>query len=191
MGLVALRHVESSWSTDWTPVPFIGRRILNHWTTREVQIKSFLRLEDVHGSKWVLWGYRRRLMHKLAYPRNCDPVEETNQSYWQTLELLDLVPAVLSRVWLFGTPWTVAYQVSLSMRIPRQEYWSRLHFLLQGIFLTQDQTCVSCVSCIGRQILYHCATLEARPPPKSEYHSEVSHSNFVASQCIYYIHTIL
>ena len=28
------------------------------------------------------------------------------------------------------------------------------HFLLQGIFATQ----VSCISCIGRQILYHCAT---------------------------------
>ena len=28
------------------------------------------------------------------------------------------------------------------------------YFLLQGIFATQ----VSCISCIGRQILYHCAT---------------------------------
>ena len=27
--------------------------------------------------------------------------------------------------------------------------------LLQGIFPTQDWTCVSCVFCIGRQILYH------------------------------------
>ena len=24
-----------------------------------------------------------------------------------------------------------------------------------------DRTCVSCISCIGRQILYHCATWEA------------------------------
>ena len=28
------------------------------------------------------------------------------------------------------------------------------HFLLQGIFLTQDWTQVSCISCIGRWILY-------------------------------------
>ena len=27
--------------------------------------------------------------------------------------------------------------------------------LLQEIFLTQDQTHVSCVSCVGRQVLYH------------------------------------
>ena len=35
-GLVALRHVVSSWTTDWTRVPCFSRRILNHWTTRNV-----------------------------------------------------------------------------------------------------------------------------------------------------------
>ena len=30
----------------------------------------------------------------------------------------------LSRVQLFVTPWTVAYQAPLSMVFPRQEYWS-------------------------------------------------------------------
>ena len=33
---------------------------------------------------------------------------------------------LLSCVWLFATPWTVAYQAPLSMRFPRQEYWSGL-----------------------------------------------------------------
>ena len=28
------------------------------------------------------------------------------------------------------------------------------HFLLQGIFQPRDKTCISCVFCIGRQILY-------------------------------------
>ena len=32
----------------------------------------------------------------------------------------------LSRVWLFTTPWTVAYQTPLSMGLSRQEYWSGL-----------------------------------------------------------------
>ena len=36
---------------------------------------------------------------------------------------------LLSRVWLFVTPWTVAYQASLSMGCSRQEYWSGLPFL--------------------------------------------------------------
>ena len=35
---------------------------------------------------------------------------------------------LLSRVWLFATPWTVAYQVPLSMGFSRQEYWSGLPF---------------------------------------------------------------
>ena len=35
---------------------------------------------------------------------------------------------LLSRVRLFVTPWTVAYQVSLSMGFSRQEYWSGLPF---------------------------------------------------------------
>ena len=34
----------------------------------------------------------------------------------------------LSRVWLFTTPWTVAYQASPSMGFSRQEYWSGLLF---------------------------------------------------------------
>ena len=34
----------------------------------------------------------------------------------------------LSHVWLFATPWTVAYQASPSMGFSRQEYWSGLPF---------------------------------------------------------------
>ena len=38
----------------------------------------------------------------------------------------------LSRVQLFVTPWTVAYQASLSMGFSRQEYWSGLPFPSPG-----------------------------------------------------------
>ena len=44
---------------------------------------------------------------------------------------------LLSRVQLFCDPWTVAHQAPLSMRFPRQEYWSGLPFPSPGIFLTQ------------------------------------------------------
>ena len=40
----------------------------------------------------------------------------------------------LSRVQLFVTPWTVAFQAPLSMGFSRQEYWSGYSFL-QGIKL--------------------------------------------------------
>ena len=38
----------------------------------------------------------------------------------------------LSRVQLFATPWTVAYQAPLSMGFPRQDYWSGLPFPSPG-----------------------------------------------------------
>ena len=53
------------------------------------------------------------------------------------LETFFVVVWLLSRFQLFVTPWTVARQAPLSMEFSRQEYWSRCHFLLQGIFLTQ------------------------------------------------------
>ena len=44
------------------------------------------------------------------------------------------------------TPRTVACQAPLSMGFSRQEYWCRLHFLLQGIFPTQGSNlCLLCL----------------------------------------------
>ena len=39
---------------------------------------------------------------------------------------------LLSHVWLFATPWTVAYQDPPSMGFSRQEYWSGLPFPSPG-----------------------------------------------------------
>ena len=39
---------------------------------------------------------------------------------------------LLSRVWLFATPWTVVYKAPLSMEFSRQEYWSGLPFPSPG-----------------------------------------------------------
>jgi len=61
----------------------------------------------------------------------------------------------LNNTWvqLFVTLWTIALQTPLSMGLSRQEYWSGCHFLLQGIFLTQESNQPLYVSFIGRQIL--------------------------------------
>ena len=50
-----------------------------------------------------------------------------------------------------------ACQVPLSKGFPRQEYWSGLPFPLTGDLSD------TCVSCLSRWILYHCATREALP----------------------------
>ena len=47
-----------------------------------------------------------------------------------------VVDKSLSHVRLLQPLWTLAYQPPLSMRLPRQEYWSGLPFPSQGIFLT-------------------------------------------------------
>ena len=39
---------------------------------------------------------------------------------------------LVSCVWLFATPWTVACQALLSLKFPRQEYWSGLPFHSPG-----------------------------------------------------------
>ena len=46
--------------------------------------------------------------------------EDETRDYW------------LSRVGLFATPWTVAYQAPPSMGFSRQEYWSGLPFPSSG-----------------------------------------------------------
>ena len=69
----------------------------------------------------------------------------------------------LSCVWLFHNPmlWAVAYQAPLSMGFSRQEYWSRLPFPPPGDLHHLTGIHDSCVSCSGRQILYHWATCRA------------------------------
>ena len=46
-----------------------------------------------------------------------------------TIILFNVNVKSLSRVRLFATPWTVAYQAPLSMGFSRQQYWSGLPFL--------------------------------------------------------------
>ena len=71
-----------------------------------------------------------------------------------------------SQTWLSDLTelnWTVGCQAPLSMGFPRKEYW-RLPFssVFRGSSQLRDQTCISCV---GKQILYCWATREGPPPP--------------------------
>ena len=61
-----------------------------------------------------------------------------------------------SCVRLFAILWTVAHQARLSMDSPGKNTGVGCHAVLQGIVSQpRDGTCVSCVSCIVRQVLYH------------------------------------
>ena len=82
---------------------------------------------------------------------------------FQVLFLCDTVCAqLLSRVWSFATPWTVARQAPLSMGFPRQEYWSGLPFPSPGgSSWPRDRTRISYVSCIASEFFTTSTTWEA------------------------------
>ena len=63
---------------------------------------------------------------------------------------------ILSHVWLFATPWTLAPQAPPSMGFSSQEYWSGLPLYSPGDCLDpgMEPMSLESVSCIGRQILY-------------------------------------
>ena len=61
----------------------------------------------------------------------------------KTLRLNESKVKSLSHVWLFETPWTVAYKAPLSMEFSRQEYRSGLPFPPPGDPWPRDQTQVS------------------------------------------------
>ena len=46
---------------------------------------------------------------------------------------------LLSRVQLFATPWTVAYQAPPSMGFSKQEYWSGLPFLSSSMGFSRQE----------------------------------------------------
>jgi len=51
----------------------------------------------------------------------------------------------LSRVWLFVTPWPVAYQTPLSVGFSRQEYWSGLPFPSPNYYDTYQQMALTMI----------------------------------------------
>ena len=55
----------------------------------------------------------------------CMDGQERVWKFWSKVKLL-------SHVWPFATPWTVAHQASLSMRFSREEYWIGLPFPSPG-----------------------------------------------------------
>ena len=54
-------------------------------------------------------------------------------------------------------PWTVARQAPLSLGLSRREYWSGLHALLQGTFLTRAWNPRLLCLLVCRRALDHCA----------------------------------
>ena len=69
---------------------------------------------------------------------------------------------VLSHVPLFCNPWTVVHEAPLFMGFSKQEYWSGSPFPALGDLPDPGIKPLLCVSCTGRQFLYHCASWDAQ-----------------------------
>ena len=76
-----------------------------------------------HPNKPQLWSYKDK-----GFP------QKSKQQAMQEKNLKNNKVNVksLSRVWLFVTPWSVAYQAPLSTGFSRQEYWSGVPFPSPG-----------------------------------------------------------
>ena len=73
--------------------------------------------------------------------------ENVGMSWGVTRQEVKVKVKSLSRVRLFATPWTVAYDAPLSIRFSRQEYWSGLPFPSpQNLPNPGNQTWVSCIA---------------------------------------------
>ena len=108
----------------------------------------------------------RRILHQLSYPGSVHTHMRTH-AHTHTLTHTHRHPhkmeyccccccyLVTKLCQLFATP---SCQAPLLMGFPRQEYKSGLHFLLQGIFLTQG---LNSSLLLERWILYYQVTWEA------------------------------
>ena len=83
---------------------------------------------------------------------------------WQILCYIWASIQVLSRVWAFGTPRTVAHRALLSMGFPRQNTGVGCHVLFQGLFLIQGLNPLLCLHSAGR-------FFTTVPPGKLSHHS--------------------
>ena len=98
----------------------------------------------------------KKKMGKGKWVWNCTLGNKVNVMYWAEMRV-----CVLSHICLFVTLWTISCQVPLSLRFSRQgNEWIAISYS-RGSSWPRDQTQVSCISCIGRQILYHWASWEA------------------------------
>ena len=70
--------------------------------------------------------------HHLHFNEWCSGLNNEPPKILRPCEKVKVKVKLFSRVWLFETPWTIAYQAPPSMGFSRQEYWSGLPFPSPG-----------------------------------------------------------
>ena len=146
--------VESEWTSIWRAVPndkLTPRAAVTTCprqggqTEKPISPQSCrLEAEITMSQGWFLlrqlsWASRRHVCPHTVLSLACVPISSYKDTtpnrptpclYFNLMTCLYV--CILSHVWLFVTPWTVACQALLSMGFPRQEYWSGLPFPSPG-----------------------------------------------------------
>ena len=125
-----------------------------------IRITTRYRYTSVRKIKWK--------RHKVA--RVGEDIEELGPSYFTGRDKLVLSAQLLSRVWLFTTPWTVALWSGSAVHGVSQARileWVAISFS-RGSSQPRDRTRISCISSIGRKILL---LLEPLGKPHPRYQS--------------------
>ena len=156
MGLVAPWHVGSSRTRAWTRVPYIGRRILNHWTTREVPmnflsihnaptalaLSLFYLFKEIHYSFFIQTLCYKSRRHIVCHALNWIPEATltlcssrlTGCPFWvsfvtqKLVPFLCSVPRILSSLNSLTKPWS-----NLVSGTEKQSWYSRLPKINSGI----------------------------------------------------------
>ena len=129
-------HIERYWLPHIFSLGFLS--YLREWT-------NFL-LNDMHPSHSSSCACFSR---QNAFPSFEFSSHQIISGTFSTLA--NLCACMLSHVWLFAAPRTVARQPPLLMGFSRQEYWSGLPFPAPGIFPTQGSNPHLLISCIAHR----------------------------------------
>ena len=82
--------------------------------------------------RWI-WQMRQNIVAQLNIVENFKVTLNFSAGKGlSTSVLITFSVCVLTHVWLFSTPWTVAHQAPLSLEFSGQEYWSGLPFPFPG-----------------------------------------------------------
>ena len=138
------------------------------WMTGWRSYCIFLCKKCISGYLVICSGKRNRVSVKVSHCYKSESWELATVNVRLDSSYGGMHVCVLSRVWLFETPWTVARQTLLSMEFSQQEYWSGLPFLPLGDLPDPGIKLASPVS-----PALHADSLPSEPPGLPKYSTNI------------------
>ena len=141
---MGLTELKSQYPQDFTPSGGSRIHFLANFPALRSSLFSLTLGSSCHLQSWQSHLWSLLLWSHLLSWLSCFPLSPT------TCCMLSR----FSRVWLFATPWTVALPVLHGIPQARILEWVAISYF-RGSSRPRDWTCISSVSCVGKQVLYH------------------------------------